>query len=192
MMKTKKSNHLFYFSLAIGLLIFTTLYAVRIWHLNERYPCAQTITGTQNAPITWNGLCIELLNGELIPQESFFSAYDVYGSSIFSDSLAEQYALFNVSITKLEENESQAHFYLDYCGAEKGGWKNLISPELFRALNPHAKPLIEMGVGETQNFLLAIGLHEAAFKKQNWQNLRIEQLSLVLSIYPEKISLRYT
>lgn len=192
MMKTKKSNHLFYFSLAIGLLIFTTLYAVRIWHLNERYPCAQTITGTQNAPITWNGLKIELLNGELVPQESFFSAYEVIASSIFSDSLAEQYAIFSVAITKLEENESQNHFYLDYCGAEKDGWKNLISPELFQALNPNAKQVSQMSVGETQNFLLAIGLHQAAFTKQNWKNVRIDQLSLVLSIYPEKISLQYT
>lgn len=191
-MRTAKFKKLFYLLIVVGIFILAAPYTARVYQLNQRYPSAQTITGTQNAPITWNGLKIELLNGELVPQESFFSAYEVNGSSIFSDSLAEQYALFNVSITKLEENESQAHFYLDYCGAEKGGWKNLISPELFRALNPHAKPVIEMGVGETQNFLLAIGLHEAAFKKQNWQNLRIEQLSLVLSIYPEKISLRYT
>lgn len=191
-MRTAKFKKLFYLLIVVGIFILAAPYTARVYQLNQRYPSAQTITGTQNAPITWNGLCIELLNGELIPQESFFSAYEVNGSSIFSDSLAEQYALFNVSITKLEENESQAHFYLDYCGAEKGGWKNLISPELFRALNPHAKPVIEMGVGETQNFLLAIGLHEAAFKKQNWKNVRIDQLSLVLSIYPEKISLRYT
>lgn len=191
-MRTAKFKKLFYLLIVVGIFILAAPYTARVYQLNQRYPSAQTITGTQNAPITWNGLKIELLNGELVPQESFFSAYEVIASSIFSDSLAEQYALFNVSITKLEENESQAHFYLDYCGAEKGGWKNLISPELFRSLNPHAKPVIEMGVGETQNFLLAIGLHEAAFKKQNWQNLRIEQLSLVLSIYPEKISLRYT
>ena len=191
-MRTAKFKKLFYLLIVVGIFILAAPYTARVYQLNQRYPSAQTITGTQNAPITWNGLKIELLNGELVPQESFFSAYEVIASSIFSDSLAEQYALFNVSITKLEENESQAHFYLDYCGAEKGGWKNLISPELFRALNPHAKPVIEMGVGETQNFLLAIGLHEAAFKKQNWQNLRIEQLSLVLSIYPEKISLQYT
>lgn len=191
-MRTAKFKKLFYLLIVVGIFILAAPYTARVYQLNQRYPSAQTITGTQNAPITWNGLKIELLNGELVPQESFFSAYEVIASSIFSDSLAEQYAIFSVAITKLEENESQNHFYLDYCGAEKDGWKNLISPELFQALNPNAKQVSQMSVGETQNFLLAIGLHQAAFKKQNWQNLRIEQLSLVLSIYPEKISLRYT
>ena len=191
-MRTAKFKKLFYLLIVVGIFILAAPYTARVYQLNERYPSAQTITGTQNAPITWNGLKIELLNGELVPQESFFSAYEVIASSIFSDSLAEQYAIFSVAITKLEENESQNHFYLDYCGAEKDGWKNLISPELFQALNPNAKQVSQMSVGETQNFLLAIGLHQAAFTKQNWKNVRIDQLSLVLSIYPEKISLQYT
>ncbi|HJB39538.1 MAG TPA: hypothetical protein H9943_03995 [Candidatus Ruthenibacterium avium] len=191
-MRTAKFKKLFYLLIVVGIFILAAPYTARVYQLNQRYPSAQTITGTQNAPITWNGLKIELLNGELVPQESFFSAYEVIASSIFSDSLAEQYAIFSVAITKLEENESQNHFYLDYCGAEKDGWKNLISPELFQALNPNAKQVSQMSVGETQNFLLAIGLHQAAFTKQNWKNVRIDQLSLVLSIYPEKISLQYT
>lgn len=191
-MRTAKFKKLFYLLIVVGIFILAAPYTARVYQLNQRYPSAQTITGTQNAPITWNGLKIELLNGELVPQESFFSAYEVIASSIFSDSLAEQYAIFSVAITKLEENESQNHFYLDYCGAEKDGWKNLISPELFQALNPNAKQVSQMTVGETQNFLLAIGLHQAAFTKQNWKNVRIDQLSLVLSIYPEKISLQYT
>ena len=191
-MRTAKFKKLFYLLIVVGIFILAAPYTARVYQLNQRYPSAQTITGTQNAPITWNGLKIELLNGELVPQESFFSAYEVIASSIFSDSLAEQYAIFSVAITKLEENESQKHFYLDYCGAEKDGWKNLISPELFQALNPNAKQVSQMSVGETQNFLLAIGLHQAAFTKQNWKNVRIDQLSLVLSIYPEKISLQYT
>lgn len=191
-MRTAKFKKLFYLLIVVGIFILAAPYTACVYQLNQRYPSAQTITGTQNAPITWNGLKIELLNGELVPQESFFSAYEVIASSIFSDSLAEQYAIFSVAITKLEENESQNHFYLDYCGAEKDGWKNLISPELFQALNPNAKQVSQMSVGETQNFLLAIGLHQAAFTKQNWKNVRIDQLSLVLSIYPEKISLQYT
>lgn len=191
-MRTAKFKKLFYLLIVVGIFILAAPYTARVYQLNQRYPSAQTITGTQNAPITWNGLKIELLNGELVPQESFFSTYEVIASSIFSDSLAEQYAIFSVAITKLEENESQNHFYLDYCGAEKDGWKNLISPELFQALNPNAKQVSQMSVGETQNFLLAIGLHQAAFTKQNWKNVRIDQLSLVLSIYPEKISLQYT
>ena len=191
-MRTAKFKKLFYLLIVVGIFILAAPYTARVYQLNQRYPCAQTITGTQNAPITWNGLKIELLNGELVPQESFFSAYEVIASSIFSDSLAEQYAIFSVAITKLEENESQNDFYLDCCGAEKDGWKNLISPELFQALNPNAKQVSQMSVGETQNFLLAIGLHQAAFTKQNWKNVRIDQLSLVLSIYPEKISLQYT
>ena len=191
-MRTAKFKKLFYLLIVVGIFILAAPYTARVYQLNQRYPSAQTITGTQNAPITWNGLKIELLNGELVPQESFFSAYEVIASSIFSDSLDKQYAIFSVAITKLEENESQNHFYLDYCGAEKDGWKNLISPELFQALNPNAKQVSQMSVGETQNFLLAIGLHQAAFTKQNWKNVRIDQLSLVLSIYPEKISLQYT
>lgn len=191
-MRTAKFKKLFCLLIVVGIFILAALYTARVYQLNQRYPSAQTITGTQNAPITWNGLKIELLNGELVPQESFFFAYEVNTSSIFSDSLAEQYAIYSVAVTKLEENESQNHFYLDYCGAEKDGWKNLISPELFQALNPNAKQVSQMSVGETQIFLLAIGLHQAAFTKQNWKNVRIDQLSLVLSIYPEKISLQYT
>ncbi len=191
-MRTSKLKNRFFFLMIIGILTFTAFYAARIWQLNERYPSAQIIAGTQNTPITWNGLNIKLLNGELVSQESFFSTYEVTASSIFSDSSADQYALFNISVTKLEENESQNHFYLDYCGAEKDGWKNLISPELFQALNPTAKPISQMNVGETQNFLLAIGLHQTSFTKENWKNICIDQLSLVLSIYPQKISFQYS
>ena len=191
-MRTSKLKNRFFFLMIIGILTFTAFYAARIWQLNERYPSAQIIAGTQNTPITWNGLNIKLLNGELVSQESFFSTYEVDASSIFSDSSADQYALFSISVTKLEENESQNHFYLDYCGAEKDGWKNLISPELFQALNPTAKPISQMNVGETQNFLLAIGLHQTSFTKENWKNICIDQLSLVLSIYPQKISFQYS
>lgn len=191
-MRTSKLKNRFFFLMIIGILTFTAFYAARIWQLNERYPSAQIIAGTQNTPITWNGLNIKLLNGELVSQESFFSTYEVATSSIFSDSSADQYALFSISVTKLEENESQNHFYLDYCGAEKDGWKNLISPELFQALNPTAKPISQMNVGETQNFLLAIGLHQTSFTKENWKNICIDQLSLVLSIYPQKISFQYS
>ena len=191
-MRTSKLKNRFFFLMIIGILTFTAFYAARIWQLNERYPSAQIIAGTQNTPITWNGLNIKLLNGELVSQESFFSTYEVDASSIFSDSSADQYALFSISVTKLEENESQNHFYLDYCGAEKDGWKNLISPELFQALNPTAKPISQMNVGETQNFLLAIGLHQTSFAKENWKNICIDQLSLVLSIYPQKIIFQYS
>ncbi len=191
-MRTSKLKNRFFFLMIIGILTFTAFYAARIWQLNERYPSAQIIAGTQNTPITWNGLNIKLLNGELVSQESFFSTYEVDASSIFSDSSADQYALFSISVTKLEENESQNHFYLDYCGAEKDGWKNLISPELFQALNPTAKPISQMNVGETQNFLLAIGLHQTSFTKENWKNICIDQLSLVLSIYPQKIIFQYS
>ena len=191
-MRTSKLKNRFFFLMIIGILTFTAFYAARIWQLNERYPSAQIIAGTQNTPITWNGLNIKLLNGELVSQESFFSTYAVAASFIFSDSSADQYALFSISVTKLEENESQNHFYLDYCGAEKDGWKNLISPELFQALNPTAKPISQMNVGETQNFLLAIGLHQTSFTKENWKNICIDQLSLVLSIYPQKISFQYS
>ena len=191
-MRTSKLKNRFFFLMIIGILTFTAFYAARIWQLNERYPSAQIIAGTQNTPITWNGLNIKLLNGELVSQESFFSTYEVDASSIFSDSSADQYALFSISVTKLEENESQNHFYLDYCGAEKDGWKNLISPELFQALNPTARPISQMNVGETQNFLLAIGLHQTSFTKENWKNICIDQLSLVLSIYPQKISFQYS
>lgn len=191
-MRTSKLKNRFFFLMIIGILTFTAFYAARIWQLNERYPSAQIIAGTQNTPITWNGLNIKLLNGELVSQESFFSTYEVAASSIFSDSSADQYALFNISVTKLEENESQNHFYLDYCGAEKDGWKNLISPELFQALNPTARPISQMNVGETQNFLLAIGLHQTSFTKENWKNICIDQLSLVLSIYPQKIIFQYS
>ncbi len=191
-MRTSKLKNRFFFLMIIGILTFTAFYAARIWQLNERYPSAQIIAGTQNTPITWNGLNIKLLNGELVSQESFFSTYEVDASSIFSDSSADQYALFSISVTKLEENESQNHFYLDYCGAEKDGWKNLISPELFQALNPTARPISQMNVGETQNFLLAIGLHQTSFTKENWKNICIDQLSLVLSIYPQKIIFQYS
>ena len=109
-MRTSKLKNRFFFLMIIGILTFTAFYAARIWQLNERYPSAQIIAGTQNTPITWNGLNIKLLNGELVSQESFFSTYEVDASSIFSDSSADQYALFSISVTKLEEKESQNHF----------------------------------------------------------------------------------
>ena len=71
-MRTSKLKNRFFFLMIIGILTFTAFYAARIWQLNERYPSAQIIAGTQNTPITWNGLNIKLLNGELVSQESFF------------------------------------------------------------------------------------------------------------------------
>ena len=47
-------------------------------------------------------------------------------------------------------------------------------------------------VGETQNFLLAIGLHQTSLTIENWKNICIDQLSLVLSIYPQKIIFQYS
>lgn len=71
-MRTAKFKKLFYLLIVVGIFILAAPYTARVYQLNQRYPSAQTITGTQNAPITWNGLKIELLNGELVPQESFF------------------------------------------------------------------------------------------------------------------------
>lgn len=87
--------------------------------------------------------------------------------------------------------ESGASYYrFDYCGAEKDGWRNLVSPEIFESLNPLAKKPSQLSVGETEELAMAIGLHKDAFRNTEWSNLSTSDISLVMSVYPQKVILQ--
>ena len=177
--------------LLCGIAFILLLSVVRIISLNQEYPSGKILYGDSKTPVHCMGLTFQLLNGELLNSTDFFSQYSINTKSLFSDTAAEKYALFEVEIIKGAESKEQNYFFPDYSGAEKGAWKNLISPEIFLNLNPDYKPVAQMKVNETQTLLFAIGLHESTFQKETWESLDISQLDLVLSVYPFKISLQF-
>lgn len=89
-------------------------------------------------------------------------------------------------MTKVSDSPLLTYYRFDYCGAEKDGWRNLVSPEIFESLNPLAKKPSQLSVGETEELAMAIGLHKDAFRNTEWSNLSTSDISLVMSVYPQK------
>lgn len=174
----------------VAFVLLAIFYGIRVFSLNQAYPSSEVLMGTLQTPVQWNGVEIQLLDGELVDQGDFQARYTLSEKALRSEILPEKYALYVLSITRLQQSEGQAWFKLEYAAAEDDGYHNLLSPELFRSLNPNAVPVAQMPLGETKTFLLAIGLHQSAFSVQEWDNLSINDLSLVLSVYPQKVMLR--
>ena len=65
-----------------------------------------------------------------------------------------------------------------------------IDPEIFESLNPLAKKPSQLSVGETEELAMAIGLHKDAFRNTEWSNLSTSDISLVMSVYPQKVILQ--
>lgn len=93
-------------------------------------------------------------------------------------------------MTKVSDSPLLTYYRFDYCGAEKDGWRNLVSPEIFESLNPLAKKPSQLSVGETEELAMAIGLHKDAFRNTEWSNLSTSDISLVMSVYPQKVILQ--
>ena len=131
-----------------------------------------------------------MIGAEIVDGEAFLQEYNIDRESIFSDSLSEKYALFHISVTKVADSPLLTYYRLDYCGAEIDGWRNLVSPEIFESLNPLAKKPSQLSVGETEELAMAIGLHKDAFRNSEWSNLSTSDISLVMSVYPQKVILQ--
>ena len=77
-----------------------------------------------------------MIGAEIVDGEAFLQEYNIDRESIFSDSLSEKYALFHISVTKVSDSPLLTYYRFDYCGAEKDGWRNLVSPVNFRIAEP--------------------------------------------------------
>lgn len=172
------------------LLVLSFAIGLRITRLNGSYLATEDCYGYPQKPIEWNGLKIELIGAEIVDGEAFLQEYNIDRESIFSDSLSEKYALFHISVTKVSDSPLLTYYRFDYCGAEKDGWRNLVSPEIFESLNPLAKKPSQLSVGETEELAMAIGLHKDAFRNTEWSNLSTSDISLVMSVYPQKVILQ--
>ena len=176
--------------LLLLLLVLSFAIGLRITRLNGSYLATEDCYGYPQKPIEWNGLKIELIGAEIVDGEAFLQEYNIDRESIFSDSLSEKYALFHISVTKVSDSPLLTYYRFDYCGAEKDGWRNLVSPEIFESLNPLAKKPSQLSVGETEELAMAIGLHKDAFRNTEWSNLSTSDISLVMSVYPQKVILQ--
>lgn len=165
-------------------------YFSRVLFLNRQYPSAEILTADTKRALSWEGLYIQPLSGEVIEADTLFETYDIDPASLYSDVSAEKFAVFQVNFTKEASSPLQKIFFLEYSGAEKNGWSNLVAPEVFHAMNPEYVPPFQMELGEKQTVLFAVGLHRAAFSRKSWEALCIEQLSLDLSLYPTKVMVR--
>ena len=170
-MKNKRLHHRAILLLLL-LLVLSFAIGLRITRLNGSYLATEDCYGYPQKPIEWNGLKIELIGAEIVDGEAFLQEYNIDRESILSDSPLLTYYRF------------------DYCGAEKDGWRNLVSPEIFESLNPLAKKPSQLSVGETEELAMAIGLHKDAFRNTEWSNLSTSDISLVMSVYPQKVILQ--
>lgn len=187
--KNKRLHHRAILLLLL-LLVLSFAIGLRITRLNGSYLATEDCYGYPQKPIEWNGLKIELIGAEIVDGEAFLQEYNIDRESIFSDSLSEKYALFHISVTKVSDSPLLTYYRFDYCGAEKDGWRNLVSPEIFESLNPLAKKPSQLSVGETEELAMAIGLHKDAFRNTEWRNLSTSDISLVMSVYPQKVILQ--
>ena len=186
-MKNKRLHHRAILLLLL-LLVLSFAIGLRITRLNGSYLATEDCYGYPQKPIEWNGLKIELIGAEIVDGEAFLQEYNIDRESIFSDSLSEKYALFHISVTKVSDSPLLTYYRFDYCGAEKDGWRNLVSPEIFESLNPLAKKPSQLSVGETEELAMAIGLHKDAFRNTEWSNLSTSDISM--SVYPQKVILQ--
>lgn len=63
-------------------------------------------------------------------------------------------------------------------------------PRKFRIAEPSGKKPSQLSVGETEELAMAIGLHKDAFRNTEWSNLSTSDISLVMSVYPQKVILQ--
>lgn len=189
-MAFKRYRHIRRILVIVLLTLVVAVYIIRVLGLNQIYQQSDKFVGTLQIPIEWNGMEIQLTSAEIIDSNDFDQRYSISHSGPLSEGEPDRYALFSISLTRLSENECQEWFRVEYCGAEDNGWHNLMSVETFNSLNPNAKRVSEMEVGDTQTFLLAFGLYQSAFSTQTWDNLSVKDISLVLSVYPEKVILQ--
>ena len=165
-MKNKRLHHRAILLLLL-LLVLSFAIGLRITRLNGSYLATEDCYGYPQKPIEWNGLKIELIGAEIVDGEAFLQEYNIDRESIFSDSLSEKYALFHISVTKVSDSPLLTYYRFDYCGAEKDGWRNLVSPEIFESLNPLAKKPSQLSVGETEELAMAIGSIRMLFAIRN-------------------------
>ena len=189
-MDFKRCRHIWRILVVVLLALVVATYGMRVSRLNQVYQQSDKLVGTLQTPIEWNGMKIQLTSAEIIASNDFDQRYSISHSGPLSESEPDQYALFSISLTKISEQEGQEWFRVEYCGAEDNGWHNLMSVEIFNSLNPNATRVSKMAVGDTQTFLLAFGLYQSAFSERTWDNLSISDISLVLSVYPEKAILQ--
>ena len=180
-MKNKRLHHRAILLLLL-LLVLSFAIGLRITRLNGSYLATEDCYGYPQKPIEWNGLKIELIGAEIVDGEAFLQEYNIDRESIFSDSLSEKYALFHISVTKVSDSPLLTYYRFDYCGAEKDGWRNLVSPEIFESLNPLAKNYV---VNRTR-----LQGYKDAFRNTEWSNLSTSDISLVMSVYPQKVILQ--
>ena len=159
-MKNKRLHHRA-IPLLLLLLVLSFAIGLRITRLNGSYLATEDCYGYPQKPIEWNGLKIELIGAEIVDGEAFLQEYNIDRESIFSDSLSEKYELLDISVTKV-----------------------------FESLNPLAKKPSQLSVGETEELAMAIGLHKDAFRNTEWSNLSTSDISLVMSVYPQKVILQ--
>ena len=97
--------------------------------------------------------------------------------------------VFEISVEKKENDEKQKLFEYDYIAVEKGGWFNQQSPIVSEILNSEYIPLDELRINEKETLIIAIGLIQEAFSDKSWENFNINDVNVVLAVYPEKVFL---
>lgn len=101
----------------------------------------------------------------------------------------DKYAVFEISTEKKADDEKQKSFDYSYVAAEKGGWFNQQSPIIAELLNPEYISLDKLEIGEKETLIVAIGLIPEAFSEKSWENFNINDVNVVLAVYPEKVFL---
>ena len=168
--------------LLVGLMVFN------MYRLNSKYPSGKIIAGESAESVTWAGCEFKIENAEIMTLKQLIGKYkfdpdeDPYG-------LYDNYVVFEISVEKKENDEKQKLFEYDYIAVEKGGWFNQQSPIVSEILNSEYIPLDELRINEKETLIIAIGLIPEAFSDKSWENFNINDVKVVLAVYPEKVFL---
>ena len=175
--------------ICIGIIAIVVLMSVNMIHLNQKYPSGLQIQADDSGVLEWAGYRFHLEKKAIMESDQLFDTYSVTSKNLMCNVPDEKYAVFELSILKLAEDERQSRLYYDSIAAENGGWANRLDPQLVCELNKNITPLSQMQVNQGQILVLAFSVNKGALSPKQWDNLNIEQFHLVLSAYPEKVTL---
>lgn len=176
----------------IIILVVGVLCGISIYKVNTQYPDTIKISYQKGDTVQYNKTQFTVTKKEILNEEELealaknISEYDTKDGLILGEHDAKCLLLTVTISTTNEMDKIQIPITL-----ESGAWSNDFEYRTFLLLNGKNATLNpELKSGEVVDLKLPFFLYKNHFKKNQWENIDVQEFSLVFSLYPEKISLK--
>ena len=133
---------------------------------------------------------IELIGAEIVDGEAFLQEYNIDRESIFGFPVRKVRTVSYICDEGVGFPIVDILSFLIIAERKKMAGEIWFPRKFSNRLNPLAKKPSQLSVGETEELAMAIGLHKDAFRNTEWSNLSTSDISLVMSVYPQKVILQ--